>query len=205
MGDLKSELLGEQAGVTYSLVLPPGWARFAVDAEAERLLMQNVTAVLRERGQVSEVLRERQRMTRLFSELRRRRAKAIYLPVVPVEDVVIPASIVVLPAPVAGAANLAKLRERLDRDQVVAATEVDGRQVWRWEESQRSIDGDSAAGSITINYLFEAPAGNRPAVVSCTLLVARGYEDGTFAESVLALLDAIAATFSWIPASEAKA
>ena len=70
MPDLKSELTGTvDRPLQFSIVTPPGWARFRVDETAERQLAENMEQVFRDRGQPQELLRYRTQMHKVFSEL----------------------------------------------------------------------------------------------------------------------------------------
>ena len=204
--DLRAELTATVAtAVEFSVILPPGWARFGVDAEAERQLTENMMAVLREHGTATEVLSVRQSVHASFAELRRRKAIACYLPVLPVDGVVLPASITIAPAPVRTPDRLADFAQRVQQKAVTFARgrDEDDLEVWRWEQRSSGLPGEPTegerGGSRTISYLFEAPRTSRrtPAVVSGTLLYAAGEAEGDFAEQVLALLDAIMGTFTW--------
>lgn len=202
--DLRAELSAHvEPAVEFSLILPPGWSRFGVDAEAEQQLTANVTAVLREHGGVSEMISVRQMVHASFTELRRRKAIACYLPVLPVDGVVIPASIMVAPAPVRSPDRLAEFAQRVQQKATTFARGRDenGLDVWRWEQRHRGLPGEGGenGGARTISYLYEAPRGSRrsPAVVSGTLLYAPDEAESDFAEEVILLLDAIMGTFTW--------
>ncbi|GAA5212418.1 hypothetical protein [Microbacterium kyungheense] len=202
--DLRAELAANQESeLEFSVVLPPGWARFGVDAEAERRLTANMMAVLRERSTPAETMSVRQFVHAGFTELRRQKAVACYLPVAPVDDIVIPASITVAPAPVRSPDRLEEFAQRVEAKSVVFARgrDEDGLEVWRWEQRRAGLPGEGGedAGSRTVSYLFEAPRGSRrtPAVVSGSLLYAAGEAESDFAEDVLVLLDAIMGTFTW--------
>lgn len=202
--DLRAELATRtEPAVEFSLILPPGWKRFGVDAEAEAQLTENVMATLREHSTASEVVSVRQLVHASFAELRRRKAIACYLPVLPVDGVVIPASIMVAPAPVRTPDRLAEFAARVQQKAAVFARgrDEDGLEIWRWEQRRSGLPGEGGeeGGSRTVSYLFEAPNGTRraPAVVSGTLLYAPDEAESSFAEEVLLLLDAIMGTFTW--------
>jgi hypothetical protein len=204
--DLRAEIAARiEPSIEFSLVLPPGWSRFGVDAEAEQQLSANITAVLREHAPVPEVLRVRQLVHASFAELRRRKAIACYLPVLPVDDIVIPASIMVAPAPVRTPDRLAEFATRVQQKASVFARgrDEDGLEIWRWEQRSKGLPGDGGeeGGARTVSYLFEAPKGSRrtPAVVSGSLLYAPDEAESDFAEEVILLLDAIMGTFTWTP------
>lgn len=199
MPDLKSELTGATATpLQFSIVTPPGWARFSVDEEAERQLTQNMEQMFRDRGQPQNLLTYRMQMHKTFAELRRRNAVAIYLPVIPVDEVVLPVAIMVLPAPVRDAAAIERFAQRLESRALVGSATIDGLRVLRWEE-RSVVPGEEGARSLVINHLFEAPAESRrsAAVVSSALLYVDGSEGDEFTESLTVLLDAIAGTFTW--------
>ena len=202
--DLRAQLAASQeASLEFSLILPPGWARFGVDVAAEQQLTANMTEVLREHGSPSEMLAVRQLVHASFTELRRRNAVACYLPVEPVDDIVIPASITVAPAPVRSPDRLAEFAQRVEQRATVFARGRgdDGLEMWRWEQRVRGLPGEGGedGGARTVSYLFEAPKESRrtPAVVSGSLLYAPGEDTSDFAEEVLLLLDAIMGTFTW--------
>jgi hypothetical protein len=199
MPDLKSELIADaRPPLEFALVTPPGWARFAVDEAAEKQLAANMEQLFRERGQPKELFRQRAQLHKLFTELRRRNAVAVYLPVKLVGEVVLPVSIVILPAPVRDAAGVGRFAQRLALRGEVSSGLHDGLQILRWEE-RSPVPGEKGAHSLVINHLFEAPTGSgrSAAVVSASLLYIDGSEGGEFIESLAALLDAIAGTFSW--------
>lgn len=203
MPDLKSELTGTvDRPLQFSIVTPPGWARFRVDEAAERQLTENMEQVFRDRGQPQELLRYRMQMHKLFSELRRRNAVAIYLPVVPVQDIVLPVAVMVLPAPVRDAAGIERFAQRLAERGGATSGLSDGLRILRWEE-RSAVEGEQGALSLVINHLFEAPAGSgrSAAVVSSALLYVDGSESEEFTESLQLLLEAIAGTFTWEVAS----
>lgn len=199
MADLKSELMGTVATpLHFSIVTPPGWARFRVDEEAERQLMQNMEQLFRDRGQPQNLLTYRMQLHKTFAELRRRNAVAVYLPVVPVDEVILPVAVMVLPAPVKDGSGVDRFAERLASRGMVGSATIDGLRVLRWEE-RSAVPGEEGARSLVINHLFQAPAGTRrsAAVVSSALLYVDGSEGDDFTESLTMLLDAIAATFTW--------
>ena len=203
MPDLKSELTGlVETPLQFSIVTPPGWARFHVDESAERQLAQNMEQLFRDRGQPTELHRYRTQMHKVFSELRRRNAVAIYLPVVPVEDIVLPVAVMILPAPVRDAAGIERFAQRLATRGTVTSGMSEDLRVLRWEE-RSAVEGEAGARSLVINHLFEAPAGSgrSAAVVSSALLYIDGSEGDEFTESLELLLDAIVGTFTWNVAS----
>jgi hypothetical protein len=203
MSDLKSELLAiPLPPLEFSIVTPPGWARFGVDKEAEKQLASNMEQLFRDRGQPHELFRQRAHLHKLFSELRRRNAVAVYLPTTPVEGIVLPVSIVILPAPVRDAAGVNRFAQRLAGRGEVRSGMHAGLQILRWEE-RAPVPGEDGAYSLVINHLFEAPTGSRraAAVVSASLLYVDGSEGDEFTESLAVLLDAIAGTFTWKAAS----
>lgn len=199
MPDLKSELIADaHPPLEFSLITPPGWERFAVDEAAEKQLAANMEQVFRDRGEPKELFRQRAQLHKLFSELRRRNAVAVYLPVKPVENVPLPLSIVILPAPVRDSAGVDRFAQRLASRGQVASALHDGLQILRWEE-RAAVPGEAGAYSLAIHHLFQAPVGSgRPAaLVSASMLYIDGSEGDAFTESLEILLDAIVGTFTW--------
>ena len=203
MPDLRSELLADtRPALEFALITPPGWARFAVDEAAEKQLAGNMEQVFRDRGQPKELFHQRAQLHKLFTEMRRRNAVAIYLPVKPVENVVLPVSIVILPAPVRDSAGVDRFAQRLATRGEVTSGLHNGLQILRWEE-RSAVPGEKGAHSLVNNHLIEAPTGSgrSAAVVSASLLYIDGSEGEEFTESLEILLEAIVGTFTWKAAS----
>ncbi|WP_166980136.1 hypothetical protein [Paramicrobacterium fandaimingii] len=204
--DLKSELTGEapeasRPSVTYSLLLPPGWKRFAVNDEAEKVFVDSLKKVFQPRGQAKDYMYYRALTHGLFVDMKKRRASSIYLPVKAIDNALLPASLVVLPAPIGGAHQLDDFRNRLMASHELEESLVNGLAVWRWEERQPTLpDGDAGVGALTVHHLFEAPksTGRAPLMLSATLLVPPGEEKSDLIGIVSDLFDAIAGTFNWM-------
>jgi hypothetical protein len=199
MPDLKSELTGStRPPLEFAITTPPGWARFAVDEAAEAQLTGNMEALFRDRGQPRELLGYRTQVHKMFLELRRRNALAIYLPVEPVGDIVLPLSIVILPAPVRDEAGIEHFARRVAARGEMTSAVIDGLRVLRWEQ-RSAVTGEEGASALTINHLFEAPhgSGRSAAIVTGALLYLDGAEGDDFAQSLEELLQAIASTFTW--------
>ncbi|WP_354025425.1 hypothetical protein [Conyzicola nivalis] len=199
MPDLRSELLADvRAPLEFALITPPGWARFGVDEAAEKQLAGNMEQVFRDRGQPKQLFHQRAQLHKLFNELRRRNAVAVYLPVKPVNDVVLPVSIAILPAPVRDSAGVDRFAQRLASRGAVSSGLHNGLQILRWEE-RNAVPGENGAHSLAINHLFEAPTGSgrSAALVTASLLYIDGSEGEEFTESLEILLEAIVGTFTW--------
>ncbi|PFG30347.1 hypothetical protein [Paramicrobacterium agarici] len=207
--DLKSELTGAppeatRPSVTYSLLFPPGWKRFSVDDEAEKAFVDSLKKVFQPRGQAKDYMYYRALTHRLFMDMKKRRASSIYLPVKAIDGALLPASIVVLPAPIGGAHQLDDFRNRLTKRHEFEESTMNGLAVWRWEERQSTFpEGDVGVGALTVHHLFEAPksTGRAPLMLSATLIVPPGEEKSELIGIVSDLFDAIAGTFNWVKTS----
>ncbi|MCW4458973.1 hypothetical protein [Microbacterium sp. MPKO10] len=156
------------------------------------------------RGQAKDYMYYRALTHRLFVDMKKRRASSIHLPIKPVEGTFLPASMVVLPAPISGAHQLDDFRNRLTKRFELEESSENGLAIWRWEEQQStSSEGDFGVGALTIHHLFEAPkaTGRAPLMLSATLLVPPGEEKSELIGIVSELFDAIAGTFRWVQRS----
>ncbi|WP_167132025.1 hypothetical protein [Paramicrobacterium chengjingii] len=204
--DLKSELKGATSGagrpsVTYSLLFPPGWKRFAVDDDAEKTFVASLKQVFQPRGLAKDYMYYRALTHRMFMDMKKRRASSIYLPVKPIDGTLLPASMVVLPAPLGGAHQLDDFRARLMKRFELEERTENELAIWRWEERQTTFpEGDVGVGALTVHHLFEAPksTGRAPLMLSATLLVPTGEEKSDLIGIVSELFDAIAGTFNWV-------
>ncbi|GAB2525191.1 hypothetical protein [Paramicrobacterium agarici] len=204
--DLKSELNGAPSeetrlSVTYSLMFPPGWKRFSIDDEAEKVFVKSLKDVFQPHGLAKDYMYYRALTHQLFMDMKKKRASSIHLPVKAIDGALLPASIVILPAPIGGAHQLADFRNRLKTRHELDERTENGLAVWRWEERQSaSSAGDFGVGALTIHHLFEAPksTGRAPLMLSSTLLVPPGEEKSDLIGIVTDLFDAIAGTFNWV-------
>jgi hypothetical protein len=183
----------------YSLVVPPGWLRLPIDDDIEKRFVDVLMERFRSQGDPRLLTQMRQGVRRSLAELRRRKAVAIHLPVDAVSDVPLPLSIVVLPAPLRSDADIATFRSKLESRGPVSAADDDGRTILRWEEVVSKAGGDEGVSSLTISWLFPAPAisGLRPAIVSGTILYPDGLERDELVLALGELVDAVAGTFTW--------
>lgn len=204
--NLKSELQGsapsaERPSATYSLLFPPGWKRFLVNDEAEKAFVDSLKKVFQPRGQAKDYMYYRALTHRLFVDMKKRRASSIYLPVTAIDGALLPASMVILPAPIGGAHQLEDFRNRLTTRHELEERTENGLAIWRWVERQpSSSEGDFGVGTLTVHHLFEAPksTGRAPLMLSATLLVPPGEEKSDLIGIVTDLFDAIAGTFNWV-------
>lgn len=187
--------------IAFTLKLPAGWTRYAVKEETEEYFAERLAEVFKPRGQALELMRYRAMSHKLFRELRKKRARAIYIPTKEVFGTVLPASIVTLPAPIRSADQLDEFKSTIQRRSTVEESVVDGLHVWRWEE--KSVPSEGEPGALTVNHLYEAPkkATQPPVIVASTLLIPAGDEGHQLVEDVRALFDTIAATYSWVEVS----
>lgn len=203
MAGLIDELKGdgsEAEAYEYALVFPPGWERFPVDDAVEREFVDRLMAVFAGRGQAEQLTHYRTMLHKSFVQLKRRKAVAIHVPSQPTADIPLPVSVVVIPAPFRSDSDLELFRSKLtQRGPVAASQEEDGRTILRWEERSVRAGGEEGASSLTINWLFPAPKGSglRPAIVGCSILFPSGLEEDDLTQALIALVDAIAGTFTW--------
>ena len=200
MNSLARELKGEPPAPdpTYSLIFPPGWAQFPVDREAEAQLIQNIRELYHDGGRPDIAADVRTRLHVYFRRLRSIKAKAIYLPIRRVDDLVLPVSIAAVPYTAPPGRTIP------DSVAAVARAEVEEiafpfATVYRWQETRDRVEREQGVSSETVTYLFPLPGENQREGILLTYAVLRLTEDADpqFTEVLIALFDAIMGTFRW--------
>ena len=200
MNSLARELKGEPAApeLAYTLIFPPGWAQFAVDRDAEARLIQNVRDIYHDGGRPDIAADVRTRLHVYFARLRSIKAKAIYLPISRVDDVVLPVSIAAVPYTAPPGRTIP------DSVAAVAKTAVEEitfpfATVYRWQETRDRVEREQGLSSETITYLFPLPGENQRKgfLLSYAVLHPTDEADAQFTETLIALFDAIMGTFRW--------
>ncbi|PJJ73257.1 hypothetical protein CLV46_2843 [Diaminobutyricimonas aerilata] len=184
----------------YSLIFPPGWGRFRPNQEAERHVVHNLTEAFAASGDMRALTRFRALVHTSFEELRRRGAVAVHVPTETVEGVALPASVSVLPAPFRSEEDAARFEAALTaRGATVKVGEEGTARIVRWEERTDHAAGEQGVSALSVGYVFPAPDGSRlrPAVVAGSILYPTGDEENELTRSLLALIDAVAGTFTW--------
>jgi hypothetical protein len=184
------------SGLGFSMLFPPGWREFRTDVESERELTELATRGARDAGRADVALAIRQHIHRMFEGLRRRRALGVHLPVVTMDDSVLPASLTVVPVRFAPGGLARAVADRAG-DAAVEEVDATGARWYRWHDRADQLEGQDAAASVTLHYVIPRPddAGALHLLYAYTLLAEdRGEEPDRSLET---LGHGIIGTFEW--------
>ncbi|MBD8024604.1 hypothetical protein [Microbacterium gallinarum] len=184
------------SGLGFSMLFPPGWREFRTDVESERELTELATRGARDAGRADVALAIRQHIHRMFEGLRRRRALGVHLPVVTMDDSVLPASLTVVPVRFAPGGLARAVADRAG-DAAVEEVDATGARWYRWYDRADQLEGQDAAASVTLHYMIPRPddAGALHLLYAYTVLTEdRGEEPDRSLET---LGHGIIGTFEW--------
>ena len=184
------------SGLGFSMLFPPGWREFRTDVESERALTALATRGARDAGRADVALAIRQHIHRMFEGLRRRRALGVHLPVVTMDDSVLPASLTVVPVRFAPGGLARAVADRAG-DAAVEEVDATGAHWYRWYDRADQLEGQDAAASVTLHYVIPRPddAGALHLLYAYTVLAEdRGEEPDRSLET---LGHGIIGTFEW--------
>ena len=184
------------SGLGFSMLFPPGWRELRTDVESERELTELATRGARDAGRADVALAIRQHIHRMFEGLRRRRALGVHLPVVTIDDSVLPASLTVVPVRFAPGGLARAVADRAG-DAAVEEVDATGARWFRWYDRADQLEGQDAAASVTLHYMIPRPddAGALHLLYAYTVLAEDRDEEPD--RSLETLGHGIIGTFEW--------
>lgn len=197
MTSLADELRQPAPPSTFRLLLPPGWVQHRPNEDGRKELALNIRARFKQVGRPDLEAKLTYMLNRQWNSLARMGAVAVYMPSETTE-VPLPMTVVAVP-------YTARAGETLDADVrarargSVEVIDLPFGRVYRWVETQNSVNSEDGASARSISHLFPAP-GNDPRrgmLLASSILHLESGATNDMLESLTVLSDAIAETFRW--------
>lgn len=197
MTSLADELRQPSAPSTFRVLLPPGWTQHQPNESGRKQLTDSIRARFKQAGRPDLEVKLSFMVHRQWTAMTRMGAVALYMPTEDTE-VPVPMTIIAVPYTVAGGRTLdADLRSRASGP--VEAVDLPFGRVYRWVESQSSVNGEEGASARGISYLYPVP-GDKPTrgmLLATSILHLDSDVTEEMLTSLTVLSDAIAETFRW--------
>ena len=197
MTSLADELRRPQAPSTFRVLLPPGWTQHQTNDAGKKHLADSIRARFKQAGRPDLDVKLGFMVNRQWTAMNRMGAVALYMPTEKTE-VPMPMTIIAVPYTVRAGETLdADVRSRASGP--VEAVDLPFGRVYRWVETQTSVNGEAGAHARSISYLYPVP-GDRPTrgmLLATSILHLDSDATDEMLESLTVLSDAIAETFRW--------
>jgi hypothetical protein len=194
---LADELRRPPAPSTFRVLLPPGWTSHQPNESGRAQLTASIRARFKQAGRPDLEVKLAFMVNRQWTAMTRMGAVALYMPT---EDTEVPVPMTIIAVPytaVTGKTIDADVRSRANGP--VEAVDLPFGRVYRWVETQNSVNGEEGAFARSISYLYPVP-GEKPTrgmLLATSILHLDSAATEEMLESLTVLSDAIAETFRW--------
>lgn len=197
MTSLADELRQPAPPSSFRVLLPPGWTQHQPNESGRKQLTDSIRSRFKQAGRPDVEVKLTFMVNRQWTAMTRMGAVALYMPTEDTE-VPVPMTIIAVPYTVtAGKTIDADIRSRAGGP--VEATDLPFGRVYRWVETQASVNGEQGAYARSISYLYPVP-GKQPTrgmLLATSILHLDSEVTEQMLENLTVLSDSIAETFRW--------